>query len=155
MNADMSSKVGKILAQRVLLSRRDLHWRQEDLAEASGVSRGHISNVERGYTKNVGLDSVMSIAAALNVSVFYLMGATDDPLGGLPPTDEDSDNLVRAEINQPTTRLLAQRLLDLFLALPRRDQDLLLSFAQSMATADQPRIIGDASDGDRIGNGAR
>jgi transcriptional regulator with XRE-family HTH domain len=147
MSIDKSENVGKILAQRVLLSRRDLHWRQEDLAEASGVSRGHISNVERGYTKNVGLDSILSIAEALKVSVFYLMGKTDDPLGGLPATDEEDESVIRAEITQPTTRLLAKRLIDLFVTMPRRDQDLLLSFAQAMAVADKAHIIGEEVDG--------
>lgn len=147
MSMNTQNYDSKQMAQRLLLSRRDFGWNQDELSEKSGVSRGYISNIERGYTANVGIEVVFSLANALGVSVEYLLGITDDPLGGLPAADEEDESIIRAEITQPTTRLLAQRLIDLFVTMPRRDQDLLLSFAQAMAAADQPRIIGEEVDG--------
>jgi transcriptional regulator with XRE-family HTH domain len=146
MSMNAQTHDSKEMAKRLLLSRRDYGWNQDDLSKKSGVSRGYISNIERGYTANVGLEVVFALANALNVSVEYLIGLTDDPLGGLPANEED-ENTIRIEVAQTTTRLLVKRLIDLFLTMPRRDQDLLITMAQAMSIADQPRIIGDDIDG--------
>ena len=66
------------LAWRLLRSRRDMNWRQEDLAQASGVSRTYISEIERGRVTNVGVEALSALADALGVTVQYLLGLTDD-----------------------------------------------------------------------------
>ena len=68
------------LAQRVLLSRRDLGISQAELAKAAGVSRTYIKDIEVGRVTNVGLDAIVGIAGALGVSLAYLMGMWEDPL---------------------------------------------------------------------------
>ena len=71
----------KELADRLLLSRRDLHWDQEELSRRSGVSRGYISEIERLRKTNIGVEVVFALAEALGVTVPYLLGISDDPLG--------------------------------------------------------------------------
>ena len=46
----------KILATRLLLSRRDLGLDQLELASRSGVSNSYISDLKRGRARNVGVD---------------------------------------------------------------------------------------------------
>ena len=81
----------KVLASRVLLSRRDLDWDQKQLSEQSGVSRPYISQIERARKTNISVDVLFALADALGVTVQYLMGLTDDPLG------EGSERVLREQ----------------------------------------------------------
>jgi transcriptional regulator with XRE-family HTH domain len=81
--------IDKFLPHRLLLSRRDLHLNQDELAKLSGVSRGHISNIERGHVSNVGIEAIVALAKALNVSVLYLLGLSDYPLAGMRDEEEE------------------------------------------------------------------
>lgn len=123
------------LAQRILLSRRDLDWKQENLAEASGVSRTYISNIERGRVTNVGVEVAFALADALGVSRAYLIGLTDDPHGGIP------DSILNAEERQQFD-VLTQEFLALFQQLDASKQQTLLNLAKMIKSADEPRIIG-------------
>ena len=62
------------MAQRILLCRRDLDWKQEELSAKSGISRTYISEVERGQITNVGIEVIEALAKALGVSPSYLIG---------------------------------------------------------------------------------
>lgn len=53
--------------QRVREIRQDRGLSQEDLAELAGMHRTYVSSLERGL-RNVGLDNILAIAAALDVS---------------------------------------------------------------------------------------
>jgi transcriptional regulator with XRE-family HTH domain len=79
----------KLLGQRLLLSRRDLDLDQIELAAKSGVSNTYISDLERGRTRNVSVDVVLSLADALGVSIQYLLGLTEDPLQGVADEADD------------------------------------------------------------------
>ncbi|WP_431918127.1 helix-turn-helix domain-containing protein [Micromonospora wenchangensis] len=52
--------------QRVRDLRQARRLSQEDLAELAGVHRTYVSSLERGQ-RNVGLDNILAIAAALGV----------------------------------------------------------------------------------------
>lgn len=51
---------------RVQILRQARGLSQEQLAEAAGVHRTYVSSLERGQ-RNVGLDNILAIAAALEV----------------------------------------------------------------------------------------
>ena len=53
--------------QRVREIRQDRGLSQEELAELAGMHRTYVSSLERGL-RNVGLDNILAIAAALDVS---------------------------------------------------------------------------------------
>lgn len=139
----------KLLAQRILLSRRDLQWDQEELSRRSGVSRGYISEIERLRKTNIGVEVVFALANALGVTVPYLLGISDDALGEggeVIPTTEygyvtiDSDN--------PEDRRLVQQVIDEFLALSPKTKRVAVGMLHAMRQIEKeeneplaPRII--------------
>ena len=125
----------KTLAYRVLLSRRDLDWNQEELAERSGISRGHISKIERGDTTNITIEVAFALADALGVSRAYVIGLTDDPYGGIP------DSVLNAE-ERTQVDALTQEFLNLYQQLGEDKKQTLLNLARMLRSADEPRIIG-------------
>lgn len=102
----------KEMGNRILLSRRDLSLNQDRVAAISGVSRTYISQLERGIPDNVSVDIVFSLAAALGVSPAYLMGLTDNPLGGIDDEENSEEELTLREASahyiaeDPTTKEL-------------------------------------------------
>ena len=56
----------------ILVRRRELHMTQNELAEASGVSRTQISSMERGRT-NFRMEALFAIAEALEVEYIELL----------------------------------------------------------------------------------
>ena len=56
----------------ILIRRRELHMTQNDLSEASGVSRTQISSMERGKT-NFSMEALFAIAEALGVEYLELL----------------------------------------------------------------------------------
>ena len=143
------------LAWRLLRSRRDLNWRQEDLADRSGVSRTYISEIERGKITNVGIEPIFALSAALGVTVPYLLGITDNPLGsGSPPVlTKQSAEYVVFEVDDAGQRRTLQQLIDEYTALSPRNQRQALTYLRMMrqleeedreaAAAPAPHIIGD------------
>jgi transcriptional regulator with XRE-family HTH domain len=123
------------LAQRILLSRRDLDWKQERLAEASGVSRTYISDIERGRITNVGVEVIFALAQALGVAPQYLLGLTEDPLAGVPDSDLNAEERVQLDA-------VTQEFLHLYQQLDDNKKQTLLNLARMIRAADEPRIIG-------------
>lgn len=56
----------------ILIRRRELHMTQNELADASGISRGHISAIERGGS-NFKMEVLFAIAEALDVEYQQLL----------------------------------------------------------------------------------
>ena len=56
----------------ILVHRRELHMTQNELAELSGISRGHISAIERGRT-NFRIEVIIAISKALGVDYQELL----------------------------------------------------------------------------------
>ena len=60
------------LGQRIKATRLEMGLRQQDLAEAAGISTAAISQVESGDTKNLRLPHFFAIADALKVNPRWL-----------------------------------------------------------------------------------
>ena len=58
--------------QRVRGRRQELGWTIEDLAEAAGLHWSYVGQTERGE-RNVGMENICKLAAALGVSAGQLM----------------------------------------------------------------------------------
>lgn len=74
-----------IVGQRVQRRREALGWSIQEVSRRSGVSASYISRLESGERTNVGLETVQKLARALNTSISYLVGETEDP-SPLPQT---------------------------------------------------------------------
>ena len=101
---------------------------QGELSERSGVSRSYIAQVERGDVTNIGVEPLMALAKALDVSVAYLVGETD------VATKEDEDELTLAESRNvysvdPATR----ELLELIEGMDGSQHDVLLDEIEKRA----------------------
>lgn len=143
----------KVLASRVLISRRDLDWDQKQLSEQSGVSRPYISQIERARKTNISVDVLFALADALGVTVQYLMGLTDDPLGegSERVLREQSGDYVVFEVESGEERRVMQQLIDEYSALSPRSQRLAIEYLRMMRQVEEeerereqrpPRIIG-------------
>ncbi|NLH73271.1 MAG: helix-turn-helix transcriptional regulator [Verrucomicrobia bacterium] len=60
------------VGDRIRARRLELGWTQEKLAGEAGVSKGFLSDLESGK-RNVGAETLLSIATVLGVSMDYLM----------------------------------------------------------------------------------
>ena len=143
----------KTFADRLLLARRDMRWDQSELASKSGVSRGYISEIERGVKRNIGVEIVVSLADALGVSVSYLLGLSDDVLGegSERVLREQSGDYVVFEVESGEERRVMQQLVDEYSALSPRSQRLAIEYLRMMRQVEEeerereqrpPRIIG-------------
>ena len=132
-----------------------MNWRQEDLAQASGVSRTYISEIERGRVTNVGVEALSALADALGVTVQYLLGLTDDALGegSERVLREQSGDYVVFEVESGEERRVMQQLVDEYSALSPRSQRLAIEYLRMMRQVEEeerereqrpPRIIGGA-----------
>lgn len=142
----------RVLAQRLLLSRRDLNWDQQKLADESGVSRTYISQIERGRKTNVGIDVVFSLAEALGVHVSWLVGEDEDALGenSHQVEQELAGESLTVEVDNKEQRRLLQEAIDALSALPPREQRRAVQLLRMMRQIEEeeqgsnvpPRIIG-------------
>lgn len=139
----------KELADRLLLSRRDLHWDQEELSRRSGVSRGYISEIERLRKTNIGVEVVFALAEALGVTVPYLLGISDDPLGeiGIVLPEMDS-GYVAVYLNDPEERRQVQQVINELSALSPKSRRVVIEMIRSMRQIEEeenaplvPRIV--------------
>jgi transcriptional regulator with XRE-family HTH domain len=143
------------LAQRIRLSRKDLRLTQQQLALKAGVSRSYIGNLENGSTNNIGRDIAVALAAALGISLEYLLGVQDDPLYGLPDEDDETEEKAGQKnrrgnqtednaSNAPYTVIDAEveLLITIYQLLNREKRQILLNMAKVLRDADKPHIIG-------------
>lgn len=118
-----------ILANRLLLSRRELDVTQEDLAaQAGNVSAAYVSSLERGKVTNPTVEVIEALAHVLGVDPAYLAGWSDAPLG-----DE--------AIAQPVDPRL-QELLDLFDDLDPAGQAAALEIIRTLRRTQHARVVG-------------
>lgn len=73
------------LGRRVRKQRGQMSWTQAELAERVNVSTSFIGHVERG-TRKASLETLVSLANALNVSLDYLLSGSlqNSVIGPIP-----------------------------------------------------------------------
>ena len=71
----MTAKDQRRLGEAIMLRRRRLGLRQQDLAALTGISQSYISGVERGL-RPMNLETLRRIAAALETTPAKLLGDT-------------------------------------------------------------------------------
>ncbi len=99
--------------------------KQETLASLVGVNRSYISQIERDVDVNVGVKTLAALADALGVSVSYLLGLSDSPLGesDAKVMKEMQGEYVTVDVDSDEERRLVRSLIVEFSALPRRAQE--------------------------------
>ncbi|NLU53277.1 MAG: helix-turn-helix transcriptional regulator [Clostridiaceae bacterium] len=81
----------KALGERIAKRRKVLNMTQDDVAEATGLSNNHISNIENNHSIP-SIDTLLRICEALDTTPNYLL------LGITTHTDKDDD--LRNQISQ-------------------------------------------------------
>ena len=69
----MTAKDQRRLGEAIMLRRRRLGLRQQDLSERTGISQSYISGVERGL-RPMNLDTLRRIAEGLDTTPAALLG---------------------------------------------------------------------------------
>lgn len=76
----MSEKKGpSVFGERLYIIRKARGLTQEQLEAKSGVSSAMISHFETGERQKASADNLVKLAEALNVSIDYLLGRTEEP----------------------------------------------------------------------------
>lgn len=131
-----------VMAERLLLSRRDMDMTQIDLASKAGnVSAAYISDLERSKVSNPTVEVIQALADALGVRPEYLLGWTEDPLGEDQPASLAEGRVVY-QVASPVEYRQVQELLDLWQDLTSEDQRMILEMAQHLRRVGNARIIG-------------
>lgn len=126
--------MSNVLAQRLLLSRRDLDITQADLAQHTGnTSAAYISDLERGKVTNPTVEVIAALAGALGVSPAYLLGWSDIPLPG--------DTIAEARVPY-TVDPNVQALLDLYEDLDPANQAIALEIINTLRRSQHARVVG-------------
>lgn len=88
----------EILQKRINQAMRAKHMKQVDLAKKSKEDPSKISQLVNGKVEDPRMSTLIKIASALEVSLDYLAGLTDNPLGFCGeelPIDERAQMLLR------------------------------------------------------------
>ncbi len=78
MQTHHSLRLRQQLGRQIRLQRLGRGWSQDTLAALSGLHRSYIGGVERGE-RNITIDNIEKIAAALNVHAAQLLGDNGQP----------------------------------------------------------------------------
>lgn len=70
-----------ILGQRLRLLRKSRNWTLGQLSLRSGISTAQLSRLEKGTQLDLLVQSAAPIARALDTTLDYLAGLTDEPTG--------------------------------------------------------------------------
>lgn len=73
---EISEKMQEIMS-RMKKRREELNMSYQTLSDKVGISKSTLQRYETGYIKNMPVDKLEDIAAALSVSPAYLMGWDD------------------------------------------------------------------------------
>lgn len=85
------------VGDRIKTVRERLGWTQEKLAAEAKISKGFLSDVEKG--KNISLDLLLKVANALGASVGYLAGGEGEQPGEKKPI------LIPSELSEAAEQL--------------------------------------------------
>lgn len=62
------------IGKRVLRRRLSRGWTQADLCKRTGLSTGHISDIENGNRKDLQIDTIKKLARGLEMDLIELIG---------------------------------------------------------------------------------
>lgn len=68
-----------VRGDRIRLLCEGLQMTQRDLSIKSGISQGHLSNLENGNVSEIGSGSLYALCRALKTNMAYLTGTGGDP----------------------------------------------------------------------------
>ncbi len=119
----MALSARKQLAHRIKVLRNSRGWSQEVLGEISGLNRSYIGAVERAE-HNIGVDNIQRIAAALDVSIAYLIA---DPVLGTPVDGLLHNTQVIDQDLNPVI-ISRQSLLELLNLVNQKNSELILAY---------------------------
>jgi len=68
-----------LLGTRLRERRTQAGWSQQEVAQRAGIIQRDLSRLERGEKGALWAETLRRLAEALNVSLDYLTGRTDDP----------------------------------------------------------------------------
>lgn len=105
---DAFDAAGRRMAPVLTRWRRELGWTQHELATRAGLSRGYLSQLERGVPGQPGIELLGRVCAALGRSWTELYAAAGLPLPGDVTLAE-----IGAGINDPELALYLRRLPEL------------------------------------------
>lgn len=74
-----AKKEPSVFGERLKIVRRARGLTQEELESKSGVSSAMISHFETGERQKASADNLVKLAEALNVSIDYLLGRSEEP----------------------------------------------------------------------------
>lgn len=133
-----------VLGDRLLLTRRSADIDQRELARRSGVSATYISKIERGHVHNVTIDVVFKLAAALDLSVGYLLGLTDIPSDEPGTPLQATEDTLTFSVKDGALRRTVQELVAIVVELAPDDRDFVLEMAERIWRSErrEPRIVG-------------
>lgn len=66
------------LGDRIKSRRLELHWTQDKLASEASISKGFLSDLERGNRSGIGANKILDLSRALGCGVEYLMTGTGE-----------------------------------------------------------------------------
>lgn len=96
MPAASSTDIERYIGTHVAALRGERDLTQEQLAEATGVTKGYVSKIENGHIVPP-IGTLVKIAQALQVDVTEFLKAASDPY-------EDAASIVRVDERQPVVR---------------------------------------------------
>ena len=89
------------MGKRIEKMRNKRGWSQLKLSEISGINNSVISRIESDSKKTFDDNIIVSLADALEISIDYLFGKTENP----DPVDSDSEFASRLELNLDATNI--------------------------------------------------
>ena len=103
----------KEISDKIKSRRIELDMTQDDLARKIGVKPPTIFRWETGTTKKISSDKIEALADALEVSVSYLMGWSDDINGKGNKHDPEVEALLEKIHKDENVRILLDSAVDL------------------------------------------
>lgn len=98
------------LGERIRARRQRAGWKLKDLARETGLSIPYLSDLERDQGANPTLDTLRTIATALNCDLADLLGGRDTPPGGDVPLSISLQRFVDSPAFAQHLQRLAERL---------------------------------------------
>jgi transcriptional regulator with XRE-family HTH domain len=126
--------MNKINKDRLIKLRENEGISQEELGRRTGLSRGMISNYERGF-RNPELKNLIILADYFDVSTDYLLGKTDDPS---PIKKEQINNDQELDLKQIKKALLEKELVYDGHKLTKKQQDSIRAILLAAIEREEP-----------------